>query len=417
MSTGSKIQPVRGTKDLLFKEAALFDYIISKANELFELYGYQPIYLPIFEFTDVFKRSLGDFSDVVSKEMYNLEDRGGESLTLRPEFTASIMRAMISNSLQHSLPLRLYTSGPLFRYERPQKGRQRQFHQINVECLGVSSPKIDAEMISMGFELIKKFGIDNQVVLNINSLGCKESRKRYVTALEEYFVKYENDLSEDSKIRLRKNPLRILDSKDENDKKISSSAPLISASYTKESADFFNEVLSTLDLMQIKYQINTNLVRGLDYYNHTTFEFITNSLGAQGTVLGGGRYNGLSSLMGGDDIPAIGFAAGVERLILLLTDHLNLEKRPNIIVPMGGEAEQNRAIILATKLRENNIMVIDEFDLNHSKKMKKVNKINAKYAIFIGENELKNENYTLKCLDSGIQEQLNLEQLIINLRK
>jgi histidyl-tRNA synthetase len=272
------IQPARGTKDLIGNVAREFDYIISKAMKVFETYGYEPIYTPIFEFTEVFKRTLGDYSDVVNKEMYNFEDRGGDSLTLRPEFTASIARSFISNGLTQNLPLKFYSHGPLFRYERPQKGRFRQFHQLNIEALGVSFPKIDGEIIEMAASLLKNFNILEKTELNINSLGCNDSRNAYQKALIEYFSKYISELSEDSKIRLQKNPLRILDSKNETDIKIAKESPKIDKYYTKESAKFFEDVLYYLDLVGVKYNINQKLVRGLDYYSQTAFEFITNDL-------------------------------------------------------------------------------------------------------------------------------------------
>jgi len=406
------LQPVRGTKDLIADEARAYEFIVKKALTVFETYGFEPIYTPIFEFTEVFKRSLGDYSDVVNKEMYSFDDRGNESLTLRPEFTAGIARAYISNGLAHKSPLRLYSHGPLFRYERPQKGRQRQFHQLNIEALGIASPQMDGEIVQMGAAMLEALGVLDKTVLNINSLGCSESRASYVEAITTYFSKYKNDLSDDSKVRLQKNPLRILDSKDETDIKLGISAPVIGDYYTEESKRFFGEVLEFLDLTGVKYNVNPRLVRGLDYYSHTAFEFITTHLGAQGTVLGGGRYDGLISLMGGQQTPGIGFAAGIERLALLINEKITI--RPNVIINFLAEKE---AIILAKDLRENGICIINDYDINSAKKMKRANKINAKLAFFIGEDEIKLDIVKIKDLDTGEEIKIPRSKIVETAKK
>jgi histidyl-tRNA synthetase len=398
----NSLRTVRGTKDLLFAEAKKFDEIVEIARKVFSCYGYDSSYFPMFEFEEVFKRSLGDFSDVVSKEMYAFEDRGGEKLVLRPEFTAGIVRAIFSNSLTHELPLKLFTHGPLFRYERPQKGRQRQFNQLNIECFGIKSAKIDAEILFMAKQFLAELNLLEKTTLTINSLGCSDSRKRFQTSLSEYFSKYKNDLSEDSKIRLDKNPLRILDSKDETDQKICLTAPKLADFYTESSKLFWDELQEYLAIFNIDYKINPTLVRGLDYYCHTTFEFVTTELGAQGTVIGGGRYDGLANLMGGIDIPAIGFAAGIERLLLMY--ELTKESAPTfIMVPIGNKEVEIYTLQLAARLRANNIKIIEDYDMNSSKKMKRANKINAKYAIIIGEQEIKDNNITIKDLEDGNQ--------------
>ena len=406
----SAMQPVRGTKDLISEDAKAYEKVVSRAVKLFENYGYEPIYTPIFEFSEIFKRSLGDYSDVVNKEMYNFDDRGGENITLRPEFTAGIARAFISNGLEHKLPLRFYSHGPLFRYERPQKGRQRQFHQLNIEALGISSPQMDAEIIEMASSLLRNFGILNKTVLHINSLGCKESRSIFVKALTSYFSKYKNELSEDSVIRLEKNPLRILDSKNEHDQKIAKDAPKISDYYTDDARRFFDEVLEILTLYKVEYNINPNLVRGLDYYCHTAFEFITGELGAQGTVLGGGRYDGLVELMGGAKTAGIGFAAGIERIMMMLEE--NNTSRPNVVVVFGEKEVEKQGIILAKELRESGFCIINDYDISAGKKMKRANKINAKFAFIIGQDELDRKVVKIKDLDSGKEIEAARDQIV-----
>ena len=275
-----KLQPVRGTKDILADDYRVFSHVQNTARHVSFLYGFKEISTPIFEFTEVFKKTLGEESDVVGKEMYMFEDRGGESITLRPEFTAGIARAFISGGLTNQLPLKLFSTGPLFRYERPQKGRQRQFHQINFEMLGVADPMADVEVISMGAHVLDALGVSDKIKLEINSLGDKDSREKYRDALVEYLNDYKNDLSDDSKIRLEKNPMRILDSKDEGDKKIVEDAPVIGDYYSNEAADFFAAVTEGLSGLGVEYGLNNRLVRGLDYYSHTAFEFTTNQLGS-----------------------------------------------------------------------------------------------------------------------------------------
>jgi histidyl-tRNA synthetase len=325
------IQPPRGTHDLIGDDMRRFRHIVDTARRVSELYNFQEMQTPIFEFSEVFHRSLGDTSDVVSKETYTFPDRGGESLTLRPEFTAAIVRAFISNGFTQQLPFKAFYTGPAFRYERPQEGRQRQFHQVGVECLGANEPWQDAEVILCAYDFLHrvldaKDGLQLKHIqsnmldvlsLEINTIGDVESRNTYRDRLVAYFEKYKNDLSEESRIRLEKNPLRILDSKQAEDKEIVSDAPLFKDSLTIESQHWFDSVCMYLDALNIPFKESPRLVRGLDYYTHTVFEFTTDKLGSQGTVLAGGRYNGLVKQMGGDDIVGIGWAAGVERLMLL----------------------------------------------------------------------------------------------------
>jgi histidyl-tRNA synthetase len=405
----NEIAPLRGMKDLLPEEYLVAKYIEEMALKTSLLYGFQGFSTPILESASVFDRTLGDTSDVVSKEMYCFPDKKGRLIALRPEFTASVMRAVISNGLKHKLPLKLFSSGPLFRYDRPQEGRQRQFHQINIEHIGTKGPLSDAEIIKLAVHILSALGLKDEVDLELTSLGCSESRASYQKALIEYFKKYEQDLSEDSRTRLHQNPLRILDSKDEKDKAIAKGAPVITNYYTKEAAEYFEQVITYLDMFGVKYVLNPKLARGLDYYSHTTFEFTTKKLGAQSTVLAGGRYDGLSALMGEDVIPSIGFAAGIERLALL--GKYNLEqKRPNYIFPMGQDAVR-ASIKLADVLRQNNIQVLVEIDGKIAKRIQQAVSAKAKYAIFIGGDEIASGMYKLKDLDTGEEKSVSLSAI------
>jgi len=311
-------QPVRGTQDMLGDFADRFAHVVETFERVRRLYGFKRVEVPVIEPTVVFARSLGETTDVVSKEMYSFDDRGGDSITLRPEFTAGIARAYITNGWQQFAPLKVATHGPLFRYERPQKGRYRQFHQLDAEVLGSDSPLADAELLVFADQLLKELGIAEGVILTLNTLGDAASRDAWRAALVEHFMGHRGDLSEDSLARLDKNPLRILDSKDPRDRPIADSAPDIDAFLTSEAQDFFGAVTAGLDAAGVAWERNARLVRGLDYYRHTAFEFVTDRLGAQGTVLGGGRYDGLIENLGGPPTPAVGWAAGIERLAMLV---------------------------------------------------------------------------------------------------
>ncbi len=405
-----KLQPVRGTKDILPDEQRLFSYVVDKAKNISALYGFKEFSTPIFEFTDIFKKTLGEESDVVGKEMYSFEDRGGESITLRPEFTAGVARAFISGGLTNQLPLKLFSYGPLFRYERPQKGRQRQFHQINCEFLGIAEAGADIELISMAAQILDELGILKKTTLEINSLGDSESRVAYRDALVAYFNGYKDELSEDSKIRLIKNPMRILDSKDEGDKKIVAGAPVIAEYYNSQSADFFEEVRIGLKDLGVDYQVNQRLVRGLDYYCHTAFEFTTNDLGAQNTVLAGGRYDKLIGNMGGNDTPAVGFAGGIERIALLAEVSVK-EARPIAIVPIGELAE-HEAAKLASVLRKAGFYIEIGYSGNVKKRMKRANSVNAAAGVIIGDDEIKQGIVKLKDFDSGEEKQVAIAALV-----
>ncbi len=309
---------VRGTQDIFGPQAEAFAFVVETFERVRRLYRFRRAEMPVFEKTEVFARPLGETTDVVSKEMYSFEDRGGESLTLRPEFTAGIARAFVTNGWQQHVPLKLATHGPLFRYERPQKGRYRQFHQINAEILGAAEPQADVELLAMADQLLRELGITEGVTLQLNTLGDPESREAWRAALVTYFSAHRADLSEDSRNRLEANPLRILDSKDRGDMALVKDAPPIDDYLTDEARDFFAAVTSGLDAAGVAHERNPRLVRGFDYYRHTAFEFVTDRLGAQGTVLGGGRYDGLVETLGGPHTPSVGWAAGIERLAMLV---------------------------------------------------------------------------------------------------
>ncbi len=311
-------QPVRGTQDMFGETEERFAHVVATFERVRRLYGFKGLQLSVIEPTAVFARSLGETTDVVSKEMYSFDDRGGDSITLRPEFTAGICRAYLTNGWQQHAPMKVSTHGPLFRYERPQKGRYRQFHQIDAEIIGAAEPAADVELLVMADHLLKELGINDGVTLHLNTLGDAASRDAWRSALVEYFNDHNEVLSEDSLRRLKTNPLRILDSKDPDDRGICHAAPKIDAYLTDEAQEFFEAVTTGLDAAGVAYTRDAALVRGFDYYRHTAFEFITDRLGAQGTVLGGGRYDGLIEQLGGPHTPAVGWAAGIERLAMLI---------------------------------------------------------------------------------------------------
>ncbi|MBC7799561.1 MAG: histidine--tRNA ligase, partial [Gemmatimonadaceae bacterium] len=316
----AELQPVRGTRDLIGEDQRRHAHVIDTARRVAALYGLDEWATPIFEDTAVFARTLGDTSDVVTKEMYTFDDRGGDSVTLRPEGTAGICRALVSNGLTQSLPQKVFYAGPMFRYERPQKGRYRQFHQIGAELIGPAEPLADAEVIALGWHILQALGVADDVVLELNTLGDAPSRAAYRESLVAYFGAHRDALSADSRDRLGRNPLRILDSKDAGDRAIVADAPTIQPSLTPDAAAFFDTLRAHLTLMAVPFVENPRIVRGLDYYSHTAFEFVTDRLGAQGTVMAGGRYDGLVEEMGGPPTPSVGWAAGMERLALLMEE-------------------------------------------------------------------------------------------------
>lgn len=348
----AKIQtprPIRGTQDMIGDAADRFAHVVETFERVRKLYGFKRIEVPVFEQTAVFSRSLGETTDVVSKEMYSFEDRGGDSLTLRPEFTAGIARAYITEGWQQFAPLKVATHGPLFRYERPQKGRYRQFHQIDAEIIGAAEPLADAELLVFADHLLKELGISEGVTLTLNTLGDAPSRDAWRAALVAHFDGYRAQLSEDSLARLEKNPMRILDSKDEGDKAVVATAPDIDAYLTDEARAFFEKVTDGLAAAGVAWERNARLVRGLDYYRHTAFEFITDRLGAQGTVLGGGRYDGLIENLGGPVTPAVGWAAGIERLGMLLEELP--DSRLDVVIALEDDAALDLALKSMAALR------------------------------------------------------------------
>lgn len=407
------VRPVRGTRDYLPADSRGLRFVEATALAVAARYGYGEIVTPIFEFTEVFARTLGDTSDIVTKEMYTLADRGGESLTLRPENTAGVVRAVLSAGLAQQAPLKYFYRGPMFRYERPQKGRLRQFHQVGVELLGVAEPAADIECIALATDFLAALGLGDIVTLQINTLGDPDSRRAYTQDLVTYLEDRRAQLSEDSRMRLERNPLRVLDSKDEGDQAVLAAAPSMIESLSEASRRFFDAVLAGLDTLDIRYEINPKLVRGLDYYCHTAFEFVTDALGAQGTVLAGGRYDGLAEQMGGRPLPGIGWAAGVERAMMLAVEHGNAapaEPRPLTVVPQSP-AQDADAQRLAHELRVAGFVVDIGYAGSIGKRMKRANRINARAAIIIGEEELARDRVAVRDLDSGEQEEVALAAL------
>jgi len=405
----ASLQPVRGTHDLLPNDSRAQRFVQDTAAAIALRYGFEEMTPPIFEFTDVFQRTLGDTSDIVTKEMYTFEDRGGDSITLRPEFTAGIARAFMSNGLQQSVPVKFFARGPVFRYERPQKGRLRQFHQVDVEILGVPGPQADIEVIAVGAHLLRELGISDDVTLEINTLGDTESRQNYRETLVDYLTARKDKLSEDSLNRLQKNPLRIFDSKDDGDREVMAEAPLLQEYLNDHSKTFFDDVLQGLADVGVEVSINPRLVRGLDYYSHTAFEFVTTTLGSQGAVLAGGRYDGLMAQMGGRATPGIGWAAGVERLAMMVGDAAP-SVRPIAVVPMGAPAARE-CMKIAQNLRENGYHVDLGYSGNMGKRMKRADKVNAIAAVILGDDELAKNVATVRDMQSGEQAEVPLSEL------
>ncbi len=405
----SKPQPVRGTHDLLPADMWAHARIIQTAQTQAARFGYRPISTPIFEFTEVFARTLGETSDVVTKEMYTFTDKGGDSLTLRPEGTAGIARAFISGGMQQELPLRFFCAGPMFRHERPQKGRLRQFHQIDVELIGVADPRADVEVIALASAVLDALGVLPDVTLELNTLGDAASRSAYRDVLVAYLRDRVTELSDESRDRLERNPLRVLDSKDPQDRLVVKDAPRSSDHMTPAATDFFGAVCEGLNDLDISFSVNERMVRGLDYYCHTAFEFVTSKLGAQGTVLAGGRYDGLIELMGGPPTPAIGWAGGIERLAMMCTPPPSPE-RPIALVPIGAVAER-QAMIMARDLRAAGLTVDMAYSGNVGRRMKRADKLHARAAVLFGDDELQRGNVSLRDLDSGDQIEIERSEL------
>jgi len=405
----AKLQPVRGTHDLIGDEARSHLAIAGAAREIAERYGFAPMATPIFEFTEVFQRTLGDTSDIVTKEMYTFEDKGGNSLTLRPEGTAGVARAFISGGLQNELPLKCFYHGPMFRHERPQKGRQRQFHQFGLELIGVAEPTADVEVIAMAADILDTLGILSETTLELNTLGDAQSKEQYREALVAYFSGVSDKLSEESRDRLVRNPLRILDSKDAGDRALLADAPRFDDYMTEEAAAFFAAVQDGLETVGVAFKRNPHIVRGLDYYSHTAFEFTTEALGAQGTVLAGGRYDGLIETMGGPRTPGVGWGAGLERLAMM-TDAAPAVTRAITLVGLG-EAGEREALRLSGVLRHAGLTVELVYKGGLKRGLKRADRINAAVAVLIGDDELERGTVTVRNLDTCEQSDVAIADL------
>ncbi|HIQ40769.1 MAG TPA: histidine--tRNA ligase [Sulfurivirga caldicuralii] len=417
-----QISAVRGMKDIFGDEARAFDFLVDTATDLLRRYGYQPIRLPVVEKTELFVRSIGEVTDIVEKEMYTFEDRNGDQLALRPEGTAGCVRAVVEHGLVGRGQMqKLYYVGPMFRRERPQKGRYRQFHQLGVEVFGVETADIDAELIALSARLWRALGLDG-LTLEINTLGNLHARARYRQVLVDYFRANYDVLDEDSKRRLETNPLRILDSKNAQMRALIEAAPKLMDFLDEADREHFDAVLGYLDTLGIAYEINPNLVRGLDYYNRTVFEWTTTALGAQGTVCAGGRYDGLVAQIGGKPTPAVGFAMGIERLMALVLDQklLPYRSQADVYLVAVGEAAQRPAFALAEQLRE--ALPTLKVQLNtgggsFKSQFKKADKSGAAYALILGEEEVARRQVGVKPLrGQGAQEQVSWDELAEHLQ-
>jgi histidyl-tRNA synthetase len=401
------VQPVRGTQSLLGEDADRLAAVVAAFDRVRRLFGFRRVEVPTIEQTQVFARSIGETTDVVSKEMYSFEDRGGESITLRPEFTAGICRAYLSEGWQQFAPLKLATHGSAFRYERPQKGRFREFHQLDAEVIGAADPQADVELLSLGYQLLTELGIADGVTLELNTLGDPETREAWRTSLVGYFEGHRANLSEDSRARLQRNPLRILDSKDPKDREICAGAPSVDEHLTAEASNFFAAVTTGINAAGVPWKRNARLVRGLDYYRHTAFEFVTDRLGAQGTLIAGGRYDGLVEALGGPHTPAVGWAAGVERLAMMI-DAPPRDRPSVVIVPLGERAEAEAARVLAG-LRREGVAADMGYRGNMKKRLSRANDAGAAYALIIGDDELDRGEAQLKDLATGEQRSVSLD--------
>ena len=406
------ISVLKGMKDRHSDDVRKYDFIVDTAKKVFSKYGFERIITPILEETELFRRSVGDETDVVSKEMYEFKDKGNRSVSMRPEGTAGVVRAYLEAGLHKSDPIvKWFYNGPMYRYEAPQKGRYREFHQVGAEIFGIRSPYLDAEIIRMGCEFLEKLGITGLTV-EINSLGNIESRKKYIEDLKAFMAERLDKLSEDSKKRYEKNPLRALDSKDKGDQEQFKDAPKLYDYLDEESKKYFEDTKKYLELLNIKYVENPKLVRGLDYYSDTVFEIKSDKLGAQATVLAGGRYDRLLEILDNVKIPAIGFAAGMERIAMLMDENL-IENKENGVYIVYFDDTKEYFIKTLEELRKNDIKA--SFDYNPKSfgaQMKKANKINAEYVLILGEEEQKENVVTLKKFSTGEQEKYSLDEVI-----
>lgn len=403
------IQKLRGMKDIFFDEALKFDYIVNTAKYTFEKYGFSKIITPLAEEYDLFKRSVGDETDVVSKEMYDFFDKGNRHIALRPEGTAGVVRCYLEEKFNKSNPnIKWYYYGPMYRYEAPQKGRYREFNQIGIESFGIRSALLDAEIIEMAIRFLKNLKIDD-IILEINSLGNIESRKKYIESLQKYLLENYDKLSENSKIRCHKNPLRVLDSKEDDE--IVKNAPKMIDFFDEESKKYFEDVLYYLEKFNIKYEINPKLVRGLDYYSDTVFEIKTNKLGAKSTIIGGGRYDKLTEILSNQSCPAIGFAIGIERIMQLIEHNDFISKKDNVYIVYTDETK-NYLFSVLNELRDKDINIFYEYESkNFSYQMKKANKLGANKVIILGEQEVKDGFVAIKDFESGEQSNVKISNI------
>lgn len=419
-------QKPKGTVDILPGDSEVWQYVENTAKDVFGAYRFSEIRTPIFEQYEVFSRSSGETSDVVSKEMYDFMDKGDRHIALRPEGTAGVVRSYVENKLyapEQVKPVKVWYKGPMFRYERPQSGRQRQFHQIGVEVFGSNSPEIDVDTISMAINFLSKFKLKNYK-LAINSLGDKESRAAYHQALVDYLTPFKDQLSDDSKTRLEKNPLRILDSKDDGDKKIVENAPSILDYLNEESINHFNRVKELLEALNIPFEVDSNMVRGLDYYNHTIFEIMVTDKAfgnKETTVIAGGRYNGLVEQLGGPETPGFGFGMGVERLILLIDDEIKAQIADtslDVFITAIGEDAKKQALILLNDMRMSGIKADKDFlDKKVKGQFKMANNLNSKFVITLGDDELVNKKAQVKNMDTGDQVEVAFDDLVSKLKE
>ncbi|MGM0548311.1 MAG: histidine--tRNA ligase [Bacillota bacterium] len=416
-----KFKAPRGTNDILPPATLKWQYIEEKTHEVFSNYNYHEIRTPIFEYTELFQRGIGEVTDIVEKEMYTFEDKGGRSLTLRPEGTASVIRSFLENKIYgQAQPTKYYYIGPMFRYERPQSGRFRQFHQLGVEAIASNDPALDAEIISLGIRLLQKFGL-NELELNLNSVGCQECRPDYVAKLKKYLTKNKEQLCDNCKSRIERSPLRVLDCKNKNCQSVINSAPKITENLCSSCDEHFKEVQSYLDILEIDYQINPLLVRGLDYYTNTAFEIKDNALGAQDTIFGGGRYNGLAEEIGNRDVPGIGFALGIERLLLSLEAKdikLPVEAGVDLYITVIGAKAKRESFKLLDKLRSSGFKTeMDYLDRGVGSQMKSADRMNAEYTIIIGEDELNKNAATIRNMKSGTEKEIKLTNLLEEMKQ
>ena len=404
-----KIKPVRGTHDLFGKEVRKFNFIITEVKEIARKFGFDEMITPIFENSELFKKPLGEQSDVVLKEMYTFKDRNEDELTLRPEYTTPMIRAAISNGLLNNLPAKFFGTGQMFRRERPQKGRYRQFNQINFENFGTDDFFADIEMINLANQLLKKFLPNIQITLHINTLGSRENLQNYKKVLSKYFKDHQNSLSIESKSKIETNPLRILDSKDIQDKETVLQSPKLIEFLSESDLKSYEEIKDCLKDLNIAISEDLNLVRGLDYYCHTVFEFKTDAIGSQDTLIGGGRYNGLIKTLGGKDIPGIGWAGGIERIMLLIND-VNVITE-DIHLCIKDSSLKKHALKIYDYLTKNNFSVYWNYKYNLKKSLSLASEKKVKYVIIVGKEEEKNNNYILKNLSNGEQKAINLNDI------